>query len=96
MLLSKALEGFILSKMGDGLSPNTANIYRWRLGKLIDYADDAPVENITTDILRAWLAWLRDGYTTPTGGRLSAASRQDMWVAAKSFCRWAKARDVPE
>ncbi len=89
MLTSKALSGFILSKMGDGLSPNTEQIYRWALDKLIDYTHDSDVENITTDVLRSWLTWLRDGYTMPSGGRLSAASRQDAWTAVKSFCRWA-------
>jgi integrase/recombinase XerD len=92
MQASKAVEGFILSKLGDGLSPNTARIYRWCLSKLVTFIGDKDAETITTADLRAWMAYLRNDYQNASQSRkserLSASSLQDMWTAAKSFCRW--------
>jgi integrase/recombinase XerD len=92
MLTSKALEGFILSKSSDGLSPNTASIYRWALDKLVAFTHDKPIEDVTTEDLRSWLSYLRNDYQNSSPSRkserLSAASLQDAWTAAKSFCRW--------
>lgn len=92
MFTSKALEGFILSKLGDGLSPSTSAIYQWALDKLVAFTHDKPIADVTTDDLRAWLSYLRNDYqnasTSRKSERLSASSLQDAWTAAKSFCRW--------
>ena len=100
MLTSKALEGFLLSKSSDGLSPNTSSIYRWALDKLVDYTHDKPVADVTTEDLRAWLSYLRNDYQNASPSRkserLSASSLRDCWTAAKSFCRWASETfDIP-
>ena len=93
MLLSKSISGFILAKQADGLSFNTLDIYRWALDKLTAFLNDKPVEDVTVEDLRRFFAYLKDDYhnasITRKRERLSASSRQDAWVAVKSFWRWA-------
>lgn len=94
MLLSKALVGFLLHKSADGLSPNTARIYRAALSKLVTFTGDADVTAITTDDIRGWFTWLREDYRTPEYSarrpeHLSAATLQQAWRALKSFYSWA-------
>ncbi len=94
MLLSKAVQGFILSKSADGLSPNTADIYRWALDKLITFCGDKDVKRVTTDDLRRWQAWLRSDYKPKDKRpreRLALGSLQNCHTALKSFYAWASA-----
>lgn len=92
MKLSKAIEGFILAKSADGLSPNTLSIYHWALAKLVTFVNDPELADLTTEDLRRWFVWLRDEYK-PQGLKksehLSIASIQDAWRALKSFYTWA-------
>lgn len=96
MNISKAIEGFTLSKSADGLSPATLEIYKWGLDKLIAFRGDVELESVTVDDLRRWMVWLRDEYK-PKGyhpaEHLSPASLQDAWRALKSFYAWAE-RDL--
>jgi len=91
MKLSKAIEGFLLAKQADSLSPSTAQIYKWGLDKLVDYLHDPEVDTITTDDLRRWFQFLRTEYK-PQGirakERLAPASLQNFWRALKSFYTW--------
>ena len=93
MLLSKAIEGFTLSKSADGLSPDTLDIYNWALQKLVTFLQDKEVENITEADCRAWMSWLRDEYEPASnrsiGKNLSLSSLQDAHTALKSFYSWA-------
>jgi site-specific recombinase XerD len=89
MKLSIAIDGFILAKRADGLSQNTARIYRDALGKLVTFTSAAELESITTDDLRHWLVWLQDDYKPPRKEHLSVATIQGGWVALKSFYHWA-------
>jgi len=93
--LSKAIDLFLLSKQADGLSPNTARIYRYALSKLVLFSGDVPVENITAQGVRAWFIWLRTEYKTPEGSirhpeRLSVGTLQQIWRALRSFYSWAE------
>jgi integrase/recombinase XerD len=93
MVLSKAIEGFVLSKLADGLSPNTMRIYRAALAKLVMFTGDQEVADITTDDLRRWMVWLRNDYKPPEHSvrrpeHLSTATVQQAWRALKSFYAW--------
>ena len=63
MLLSEAIERLVIATQADGLSPNTTDGYRRKLKPLLDFLGDVPVEEITTDDLRRYVAYLR-GRTT--------------------------------
>ena len=63
MLLSEAIERLVIATQADGLSPNTTDGYRRKLKPLLDFLGDVPVEEITTDDLRRYVACLR-GRTT--------------------------------
>jgi len=61
--LSKALVGFLQYKAAEGLSPNTLRNYKDHLTRWLDYAgEDTEVSQVTSQDLRAYLAWLRSDY----------------------------------
>jgi len=47
MYLINALEGFILSRTADGVSPHTVNIYKWGLYRFAEYLKNPDIENIS-------------------------------------------------
>lgn len=49
MLMSKAIEGFFLTRALD-LSPNTVNIYQLALSRMVDYLNDPGVKEITSEL----------------------------------------------
>jgi len=59
MLLSEAIERLVIATQADGLSPNTTDGYRRKLKPLLDFLGDVPVEEITTDDLRRYVAYIR-------------------------------------
>ncbi len=59
---SQAVEGFIQEKMAEGLSPNTLRSYDHLLGVWPSRATELDLERVTTQDLRAFLAWLRTDY----------------------------------
>jgi site-specific recombinase XerD len=60
--LDKALTGFLQHKAAEALSPNTLIAYEHDLKLWIKYAGDVDVCQVTTQNLRAFLAWLRTDY----------------------------------
>ena len=63
LMLSKCLTGFLQHKTAEGLSPNTLYSYERMLKKWLEYrGDDARIEEVTTQSIRAYLAWLRTEY----------------------------------
>ena len=76
--LSKALVGFLQYKAAEGLSPNTLRTYKHHLTVWLDYAgEDTEVSQVTSQDLRAYLAWLRTDYKPRrlTGGDQPLAPR---------------------
>ena len=56
---SKTLVGFLNTKAAEGLSPRTLQNYEHRLRQWIDYAGDVAVAEVTPQIIRRYLTWLR-------------------------------------
>lgn len=93
--VAEALVGFINTKAAEGLSPRTLQNYELRLRQWIDYAGDVPVESITTQAIRRYLAWLRTEYKPKRfngdGRPLSAKTIRNIYVTLSSFFTWAAA-----
>jgi integrase/recombinase XerD len=91
--LSKALLGFEQYKAAEGLSPNTLIAYTQHLKLWLEYVGDVEVGQMTTQEVRAFLAWLRTEYEPRriTGNRqpLSSKTVRNIWVTLSSFFRWA-------
>ncbi len=92
-LLSKAITGFLQYKAAEALSPRTIEGYHHDLMKWLAYTGDKDVAKITTQDLRAYLAWLSTGYkprrfngeTHP----LSSKTVRNFWVSLSAFFSWA-------
>jgi integrase/recombinase XerD len=93
MKLSKAIEGFELSRLADGYAPVTLRGYRSSLGLLARYLEDPEVEKITSENLKAFMHHLRADYRPerPSGNvePLATASHHRYWKAIRSFFKWA-------
>lgn len=93
MLLSKAIAGFMLELRADDFSPNTIAVYSWALQLLINFVGDKELASIGESDVKAFWAFLKDEYkpNRPGGGSepLSPASRQNVWVALRSFYNFA-------
>jgi len=91
--LSKAITGFLHYKTAEGLSPTTLDSYRRILDKWVAHVGDIEVDQVTTQDLRAYLAWLRTDYKPCrlAGGDhpLSPKTIRNVWVALSSFFTWA-------
>jgi hypothetical protein len=59
MKLSQGIEIFILSKTGEGYSPNTLDYYSIYLNRLCDYLNDPDIPRITSTMLSRYMAWLQ-------------------------------------
>ena len=101
MHLSKAIQGFLLHKSAEGLSPRTLETYQARLNLLASFLDDPDVASITSDNLRQVFHYLRHDYIPPrwNGDQkpLTGRTLHKYWIACRSFFTWAKAElDLPD
>jgi integrase/recombinase XerD len=91
--LSKARVGFEQYKAAEGLSPNTLVNYSYHLKLWQEYISDVPIDQVTTQGLRAFLAWLRTDYKPRRlcGGDdpLSPKTVRNFWVTLSAFFSWA-------
>ena len=94
--LSRAVEGFILSKSSSGRSPNTIRNYKQELGRFADWLGDIPIDDISSRQLKEYMKFLRDEFrithvaTTPISPRkLSSKSLRNTWGTLSSFWNWA-------
>ena len=75
------------------LSPTTLDSYRRILNKWVARVGDIKVDQVTTQDLRAYLAWLRTDYKPCrlAGGDhpLSPKTIRNVWAALSSFFRHA-------
>ena len=79
MLLSEAIDALCIATRADGRSDATVKAYREKLGHLARFLNDGPVERITVDDLRAYIAdqrarGLRRLLSTPVPGRYCGSS----------------------
>lgn len=94
--LSRAIEGFILSKSSSDRSPNTIRNYQQELGRFVDWLGDIPIDEISSSQLKEYMKYLRDDFrithvaTTPISPRkLSSKSLRNTWGTLSSFWNWA-------
>lgn len=100
MRLSQAIDGFMLFKTGEGLSPRTLALYGYHLKQLQMWSSDPPLDELDQAAIAAFLIYLREEYRpTRSGGDTSPLSSQSIynaWTALRSFYRWAAgALDAP-
>ena len=91
--LDKAVTGFMQYKTAEGLSPRTLVGYEHDLKLWVKYADDVDVSAVTSQDIRAYLAWLRTEYKPRrfSGGEqpLSPKTVRNSWVTLSAFFAWA-------
>ena len=93
--LSQAVEGFLMAKEADGLSPSTINGYRYHLRRFAQWlGNDPDVRDITTEHIRAYIRYLRDLEVEPRGvarrprQKLSAKTIHHHYIALSAFWTW--------
>ena len=93
MLLSHAVEGFILAKRVEGLSPRTLASYERQLTLVQTFLDNPAISDISTNQLRQFLDYLRNDYTpnrlTGNSEPLSSRTIRNYWIVLRSFYTWA-------
>lgn len=86
ILLSQAVEGFLLARLADGYSPSTIAQYGWGL-KMVTNQITKSLKDVTTDDLRRVMA-------TVQAGELSPVSKFHVWKAIRAFYKWASAEGL--
>ena len=103
MLLSEAIEALTTALRADGISPSTLRTYRGKLRPLVAYLGaDTPVESITVNDLRRYIADQRDTttkytdhpYHDPKGGKLSIHTISGRVRTTKRLFNWLEAEGV--
>lgn len=94
MTLEKAIQGFIQAKQAEGCRDNTIVTYTQQLGVWREYAGETLVSKVTTQNLRAFLAWMRTDYEPR---RLNGPQRpispktiHNYWITLSAFFTWAQ------
>jgi integrase/recombinase XerD len=91
--LVQAVSGFVQYKAAEALSPRTLESYQDHLDRWQEYIGDGEVSRVSTQQVRAFLAWLRADYKPHrlTGGDqpLSPKTIRNFWVTLSAFYRWA-------
>ncbi len=90
---NKAILGFLQHKMAEGLSPNTLKSYEYMLKVWASRMGDKLIEEVTSDDVREYLAWLRTEYkpkrTSGNERPLSPKSLRNAWIGLCAFFTWA-------
>lgn len=90
---SKAFVGFEQYKAAEGLSPNTLINYKQHLRLFLEFGGDVDINKVTTQDVRAFLAWLRTDYKpkrfSGDDRPLSRKTVRNVWATLSSFFRWA-------
>lgn len=100
MILSRAVEGFLLEKVAAGLSPKTIEGYRYNLDRFETFTGSVDVEDLGTENVRDFLAWLRTDYKPQRfGGDTSPVSDKtvrNFYIALSSFWTWLVSEGLAE
>lgn len=96
MLLSKAIEGFLLDFSLRHSTSTAYRAYHPALRHFVKYAGDLPLESVASDRLKQFIHYLlteyipeRHPYSTRKGQSLSGSAVDNHWKALRSFFRWA-------
>ncbi len=87
--LSKAITGFLQHKAAEALSPRTLTCYEHDLELFLERQGDVDITQVSTQELRAYLAWLRTDYQTRRiagrNGPLSPKTIRNAWMSLSAF-----------
>ena len=87
MKLSEVIEALAIATRADGRSPRTVQAYREKLGHLVRFLGDPPIEAVTVDDLRRWVADMHDRglslFTISTRGK--AVRRLFTWLESEGL-----------
>jgi integrase/recombinase XerD len=87
MILSKAIEGFLIELAGEGYSQRTIDLYNYDLIHLVEFLGDVELESITRHDLVKFMKYLREDYRP--GNPVSGSWLDNHWKALRTFYRWA-------
>lgn len=90
MRLSQAVEGYMISSLADGYSPDTIRAYLSALKVFGEFLKDPEINTITETHLKQFFGYLRNTYKTSEGEPLSTASLHRYWKSCRSFFAWAE------
>lgn len=98
IVVSKAAEGFLLSKSASGRSPNTVRNYRKELARFIEIVGDKEISSVVNEDIERYLHYLKNDFrislqaTTPIRPRkMSSKSLRNAWGTLSVFWRWVSA-----
>ncbi|MEZ0396843.1 MAG: tyrosine-type recombinase/integrase [Anaerolineales bacterium] len=89
LLLSRAIEGFLMARRADGYSPQTVEQYQWALSMLIQFVDK-PLRQVDADDLRRFMASVQEN------PRLSRTSVFHVWKAIRAFYKWTSSEGLSD
>jgi integrase/recombinase XerD len=102
MILSKAIEGFVLD-VRVTLSPQTVKLYELYLRVFTRWCGDLELSVISPNIARDFLIYLRSDYVPPRvkastriGQPLSPSSVDNHWKVQRRFWRWCEENNLCE
>lgn len=92
MKLSKAVQGYMIVKLGDGYSSNTLAGYQTHFNQMIQCLGDVEIEDITHDDIARFFAWLRTEYQPVRMSKdtapLKTTTIRNAWCATRSLFGW--------
>lgn len=93
MLLSKAIEGFILSKQIEGLADSSLLVYQRYLERLCIYLQNPEIEQVSSDNIKQFIYYLQTDYKPQRWNSedispLSDHTLKNVWITLKSFYTW--------
>jgi len=95
MQFSKALTDFLeYLEIEQNRSQKTIRNYDHYLTRLLDYAGDITVQDITSELVRKWRLWL-NRLGTNTSDELGVATLNYHLIALRSFLKFCAKRDIP-
>lgn len=89
LLLSQAIEGFLMARRADGYSPQTVEQYQWALS-MLGQVVDKPLRQVTVDDLRHFMASVQEN------PRLSRTSVFHVWKALRAFYKWTETEGLSD
>jgi integrase/recombinase XerD len=82
MELSKSLQGLIISRSADGVSPHTIIVYEYGVNKLIRFLNNPDISKITNNDLQRFFIHLRQE------DNLAESSIRNVWRAIRVLFTW--------
>lgn len=95
VILSRAAEGFLLSKSASGRSPYTIRNYRNELSRFIEIIGDKEIGSVTNEEIEKYLHYLKNDFritqqaNTPIKPRkMTSKTLRNAWGTLSVFWRW--------